>query len=242
MAETVGFEPTEGFNTLTVLAGPRTRPYYATSPCTPRGTGIENTCTLPLEPTTASADAFDPHPNTSPVKYSRDMEQRGTNVELSEAEEAFAREIARLALYIPRVFEADIGREIGMTTSEFFTLAHLADSALDSERMSDLAAATALSLSATTKVVGRLSKLGLITKTRSATDARSFDVALTNLGRERLRDMRPQHVAGVRSRLLEPVRGHDLPALTAAIASIINSEHAAPLAAASSPHKEVIAS
>ena len=99
------------------------------------------------------------------------MEQRGTYVELSEAEEAFAREIARLALYIPRVFEADIGREIGMTTSEFFTLAHLADSALDSERMSDLAAATALSLSATTKVVGRLSKLGLITKTRSATDA-----------------------------------------------------------------------
>ena len=69
-----------------------------------------------------------------------------------------------------------------------------------------------------------------------------FDVALTNLGRERLRDMRPQHVAGVRSRLLEPVRGHDLPALTAAIASIINSEHAAPLAAASSTHKEVIAS
>ena len=32
MAETVGFEPTEGFNTLTVLAGPRTRPDYATSP------------------------------------------------------------------------------------------------------------------------------------------------------------------------------------------------------------------
>lgn len=33
-AETVGFEPTEGFNTLTVLAGPRTRPDYATSPST----------------------------------------------------------------------------------------------------------------------------------------------------------------------------------------------------------------
>lgn len=32
LAETVGFEPTEGFNTLTVLAGPRTRPGYATSP------------------------------------------------------------------------------------------------------------------------------------------------------------------------------------------------------------------
>lgn len=32
VAETVGFEPTEGFNTLTVLAGPRTRPDYATSP------------------------------------------------------------------------------------------------------------------------------------------------------------------------------------------------------------------
>ena len=28
----MGFEPTEGFKTLTVLAGPRTRPYYATSP------------------------------------------------------------------------------------------------------------------------------------------------------------------------------------------------------------------
>ncbi len=34
VAETVGFEPTEGFNTLTVLAGPRTRPDYATSPST----------------------------------------------------------------------------------------------------------------------------------------------------------------------------------------------------------------
>lgn len=43
VAETVGFEPTEGFNTLTVLAGPRTRPDYATSPITEHQT----TGTLP---------------------------------------------------------------------------------------------------------------------------------------------------------------------------------------------------
>ena len=49
VAETVGFEPTEGFNTLTVLAGPRTRPYYATSPCT-TGTATEDTGRAALEP------------------------------------------------------------------------------------------------------------------------------------------------------------------------------------------------
>lgn len=32
LAETVGFEPTEGFDPFTALAGPRTRPGYATSP------------------------------------------------------------------------------------------------------------------------------------------------------------------------------------------------------------------
>lgn len=38
-AETVGFEPTEGVTPFTALAGPRTRPDYATSPGVGKGTG-----------------------------------------------------------------------------------------------------------------------------------------------------------------------------------------------------------
>jgi DNA-binding MarR family transcriptional regulator len=52
--------------------------------------------------------------------------------------------------------DADLQREQGMSMSEYWTLMHLSEAPARTLRMSDLAAASALSLSGMTRIVNRL--------------------------------------------------------------------------------------
>ena len=139
---------------------------------------------------------------------------------LTGEEEQFARALARTVLFIPRAFDADLGRDLGMTTSEFFTLAHLAEAPGERMRMGDLADATALSLSATTKVVTKLETAGLVVRERSAGDRRGHEARLTESGRSRLEGSRSAWLASMRRRLFDRLEGADLASLTAALQRI----------------------
>lgn len=89
----------------------------------------------------------------------------------------------------------DLERELqeghGLSVSEFEVLERLVDGECRERRIQDLAGAVHLSQSATTRVVGRLEKDGLVRRAMCAADRRGVFAEVTPEGRERYDDARP---------------------------------------------------
>src|SRR6266568_2525914 len=81
---------------------------------------------------------------------------QGSAVPLSAGEEAFLRAWSRAALTVPRALDADLLLGQGMSLSDYRALMYLSEAPGRSLRMSDLAAACALSLSGMSRIVSRL--------------------------------------------------------------------------------------
>lgn len=139
---------------------------------------------------------------------------------LTAEEDAFLAALARVVVYIPRVFQADLGRAEGFSTSEFFALMHLAESPDGRLRMGELASRSALSLGAVTRVVKVLEGKGLVERRPSPSDGRGHEAVLTEAGCSRLGRVRPVHLASARRRVLDKLAGLDLAASTEALARI----------------------
>src|ERR1700726_687674 len=77
-------------------------------------------------------------------------------------------------------------------------------------RMSDLASATGLSASRTTRLVDDLQTHGLVTKTASSSDARSNVARLTPRGMSKLKAAWPVHLASARTRFLDHIPAKSL--------------------------------
>ena len=91
---------------------------------------------------------------------------------LSPAEEALWRATMRILKVLPRHLDTDLIRGAGLTASEYTTLMSLSEAPDRELRMSDLANATGLSASRTTRLVDDLQSRGLVTKVASSSDAR----------------------------------------------------------------------
>lgn len=142
------------------------------------------------------------------------MARRDGPEPLDEQELEFLHALARMLVYVPRVFEADLGRPHGLSSSEFFCLMHLSESPAGRLRMGDLAALSGLTLGAVTRVVKLLEGKGLVERNPSPDDGRGHEAALTRAGHGRLAEIRPAQVASVRRRLFAKLEGLDLPAAT----------------------------
>ena len=145
-----------------------------------------------------------------------DVSQREP-VPLTAEEEAFVRAFARALLTVPRALDADLLQEQRMSMNEYSTLMHLSEAPSRRLRMSDLAAASTLSLSGMTRIMNRLEGLRLVQRERCASDGRGFEAVLTDAGLERLRQAWPTHLKSVRRHVLDHMRGVDLPAVTTAL-------------------------
>jgi DNA-binding MarR family transcriptional regulator len=135
---------------------------------------------------------------------------------LTADEEDFFRAFMRAMIEVPRAFDADLLGQQGLSVSEYGVLMHLSEAPDRQLRMSDLAAASSLSLSGMTRIVARLEKHGLIRRERCVTDARGWLAVLTDSGYERLQTAWPTHLASVRSHMMDHLSGLDLRPLTAA--------------------------
>src|SRR5438132_13759579 len=138
-------------------------------------------------------------------------------VALSAEEEAFLRAWSRAALTVPRALDADLLIGQGMSLSEYTALMHLSEAPGRSVRMSDLAAACALSLSGMSRIVSRLEAQDLVARERSSCDGRGLNAVLTDAGLGRLRRAWPAHLASVRRHMMDHLGELDLPAVTAAL-------------------------
>src|SRR5450631_3625135 len=105
---------------------------------------------------------------------------------LSANEEVFWRALMRIVKALPRHLDSDLIRGSGLTASEYTTIMHLSEAPNRELRMNDLAIATGLSASRTTRLVDDLQLRALVTKVASSTDARVNIAKLTPRGMAKL--------------------------------------------------------
>ncbi len=123
---------------------------------------------------------------------------------LTATEELFWRALMRIVLSLPRQLHDDMVRGAGLTASEYTVIMSLSEAPNRQLRMADLARATGLSASRTTRLVDALQSHGLVAKRASSADGRSNLAELTSLGLTKLRSAWPAHVTSVRGRVPRP--------------------------------------
>jgi DNA-binding MarR family transcriptional regulator len=139
---------------------------------------------------------------------------------LSPTEEALWRAVMRIVRVVPRHLESDLIRGAGLTASEYTTIMHLSEAPKRELRMADLANATGLSASRTTRLVDDLQSRGLVTKTASSSDARGNVARLTPRGMAKLRSAWPVHLASVRSRFFDSIDAAAVEGVAKALAEV----------------------
>jgi DNA-binding MarR family transcriptional regulator len=139
---------------------------------------------------------------------------------LTATEEAFWRALMRIVLTLPRHLHNDMVRATGLSSSEYTVIMNLSEAPNRQLRMADLANATGLSPSRTTRVVDDLQKRGLVTRRTSSADARSNLAALTAQGLTKLRSAWPSHLSSVRSRVLDHVDPRTLAKVAQALGAV----------------------
>lgn len=156
--------------------------------------------------------------NASHNKYSPDMTgARARPDPLTADEEAFLRAFLRGLVTVPRALEGDLVGAQGLSLTDNVSLMHLSEAPGVTMRVGDLATTCALSLSGTTRVVGRLEDGGLLRREQCPSDSRGWEAVLTESGLARLRRAWPAHLASVRRHVIDHLENLDLPLITAAM-------------------------
>lgn len=137
-------------------------------------------------------------------------------VSLSTTELAAWRGFLRAHARIAGELDAQLREEHGLALSSYEVLMLLGEAPGGRMRISELSAATLLSMSGASRLVDRLVKTGLVAKEACAEDGRGAQARLTTAGRERLAPARVTHLAGVREAFLSRLDADDLEALARA--------------------------
>ncbi len=107
----------------------------------------------------------------------------------------------------------DLGREHGLSLTEYEILVRLSEREGRRMRMAQLADSLAHSRSRVTHTVGRLQESGLVERIKSPEDGRGVVCAMTEEGYHLLQTMAPTHVKGVRAHLVDLVSEEDFATL-----------------------------
>lgn len=122
----------------------------------------------------------------------------------------------------------------GLSLEQFDVLVHLAWAPSGTLPLHELTAsmvvADALSRSGITRLLDRMERDGLITRTVSTTDRRRFDVSLTTPGRLRFDQAWPAHADGIGRYFAQPLTPRDIGELARILDNLIqaNQNHDQP--------------
>ncbi|EIE99301.1 MarR family winged helix-turn-helix transcriptional regulator [Saccharomonospora glauca] len=130
---------------------------------------------------------------------SRMVEPRWLNRQEMKAWKAF---LAASHLVERRV-EHQLRERAGLSHPQYEILVRLADAPDGALRMTELADSVVTSKSGVTYQVAKLEEWGLVRRYRCPTDDRGVNAAITEAGREKLREIAPEHVAVVRASLID---------------------------------------
>lgn len=129
---------------------------------------------------------------------------------LSPDEERAWRALVRFMVMMPRAIDDDLARRAGLSLTRYVVLMRLSEASGRALRMSDLAEAAAISPSRMTRIVQGMTADGLVTRRVVPGDARASLATLTDLGLQRLAEVWPHHLAGVRALVMDHIDPADL--------------------------------
>ena len=110
-----------------------------------------------------------------------------------------------VAELLPRMLDAQLQRDAGISHAAYVVLAMLSESPNRSRRMSDLARRANQSQSRLSHTVARLEERGWVRRERSPEDGRGNVAVLTDTGWDVVRKLAPGHVDAVREAVFEPL-------------------------------------
>jgi len=123
---------------------------------------------------------------------------------------------------------------IGLSLEQFDVLIHLAGAPSGTLPLHELTASMvvgeALSRSGITRLLDRMERDGLITRTTSTTDRRRFDVSLTTHGHQRFGQIWPAHADGIQRYFAQHLTPGDITELARILDTVIqaNKNHSQP--------------
>ncbi|WUH89618.1 MarR family transcriptional regulator [Streptomyces sp. NBC_00433] len=124
-------------------------------------------------------------------------------VPLDKEAERFWRALMRVMVALPKGLDEDLLRATGLTMTQYAVMVHLSEVTEPEVRMTDLASATALSVSRMSRVVDAMQARGWVEKRRDTNDARGSVACLTAEGRTRLEAAYPANLASARKRVMD---------------------------------------
>jgi DNA-binding MarR family transcriptional regulator len=119
------------------------------------------------------------------------------------------RTFLRAHALVIRVLEAELVAEQQLSLAAYDVLVQLVEAPGHRLRMTELADAVLLSRSGVTRLVDRLEKAGLVSRTPVAGDGRGVAAELTEAGVNRLRTASRTHLTGVLRHFVDPL-GDDI--------------------------------
>ena len=122
---------------------------------------------------------------------------------------------------VPRVLDAQLQRDAGISHAAYVVLAMLSESPSRSRRMSDLARRANQSQSRLSHTVARLEERGWVRRERSADDGRGNLAVLTEAGWDVVRSVAPGHVDAVREAVFAPLTDEQTTAVGDALEAIV---------------------
>lgn len=122
---------------------------------------------------------------------------------------------------VPRVLDAQLQRDAGISHASYVVLAMLSESPSRSRRMSDLARRANQSQSRLSHTVARLEERGWVRRERSSDDGRGNLAVLTPGGWDVVRTVAPGHVAAVREAVFGPLTEEQTRVLGEALGAIV---------------------
>ncbi len=126
-----------------------------------------------------------------------------------------------VAEVLPRVLDAQLQRDAGITHAAYVVLAMLSEAPGRSRRMSDLARRANQSQSRLSHTVARLEERGWVRRERSVEDGRGNVAVLTDEGWDVVRSVAPGHVDAVREAVFGPLTDEQTAALGQALEAIV---------------------
>jgi DNA-binding MarR family transcriptional regulator len=140
---------------------------------------------------------------------------------LTEEQQRTWRAFLTVSELLPRVLDAQLQRDAGLTHAAYIVLAMLSEAPHRSRRMSDLARRANQSQSRLSHTVARLEERGWVRRERSPEDGRGNVAVLTDAGWDIVRSLAPGHVIAVRDALFDPLSDEQTRALREALELVL---------------------
>jgi DNA-binding MarR family transcriptional regulator len=127
-----------------------------------------------------------------------------------------------VAELLPRVLDAQLQRDAGISHAAYVVLAMLSESPTRSRRMSDLARRAHQSQSRLSHTVARLEERGWVRREPAPEDGRGNVAVLTEAGWDVVRSVAPGHVDAVREAMFGPLTPEQTHVLGEALEAIVD--------------------